>query len=319
MLLNTILIILGLLILVVGAEILVKGSASLARKMKIPPLVIGLTIVAFGTSAPEMTVNIFSAVQGASDLALGNVIGSSISNILLILGVAAIINPIQAQKSTVHKEIPFSLLAIIVLLILGNDMRLNGASNDILSLSDSLILLCFFSIFLYYVLEMSLRKDQSEAEHVIIYGIAKSGSMIIFGLVFLIGGGKLLVDQSVVLARSAGISEALIGLTIVAVGTSLPELATSVVAAFRRESDIAIGNVVGSNIFNIFWILGVTGLFSPLPFNSYTDVDLGMAMFATVVLFVTFYTGEKHVLRRPQGFLLLCLYAIYIVYLINRG
>ncbi|MFA7169664.1 MAG: calcium/sodium antiporter [Candidatus Paceibacterota bacterium] len=321
MLVNVILLLVGLVVLVVGAEILVRGSASLAKKMKIPPLVIGLTIVAFGTSAPEMTVNVFSAFRGASDIALGNIIGSNIANILLILGIASIINPLKAQRSTVHKELPFSLLAVFVLLVLGNDVRLGNAPINALSFSDGIILISFFSIFLYYIFEMTRKKEKEdgESEEIKLYSTSLSALMIVIGIVFLVVGGKVLVDQAVTLAHLAGVSESLIGLTIVAIGTSFPELATSVVAAFRHQDDIAIGNVVGSNIFNIFWILGLTSVISPIPFNPEIDADLIMTMISTVILFLTFYVGKRHILERGQGFFLVFLYITYIIYLVSRG
>lgn len=324
MLLNLILLIIGLAVLIAGAEILIRGSASLAKKMNIPPLVIGLTIVAFGTSAPEMTVNVFSALRGASDIALGNIIGSNIANILLILGVASIINPLRAQRSTVHKELPFSLLAVAVLLILGNDVRLGNAPVNQLSLSDGLILLSFFSIFLYYVFEMTRRKSKDdengeEGEEIKIYPVWISVAMVVGGLIFLVGGGRILVDEAVILARLIGASEALIGLTIVAIGTSFPELATSIIAAYRHQDDIAIGNVVGSNIFNIFWILGLTSVISPIPFNPQIDADLLMVMLSTVILFLTFYVGKRHILEKKQGAFLILIYIAYMFFLFYRG
>ena len=321
MVLELILIIIGLAILVAGAEGLVRGSASLAARFRIPPLVIGLTIVSFGTSAPELTVNIVSALNGSPDLAIGNVVGSNIANILLILGICALIVPLTVKSSTVWKEIPLALLGVSLLYIMGNDQMFDGVAFNAITRTDGLVLMSLMAIFMYYIVgmakaERTAKKDEEDIQQ---YGGGKSILLIVAGLVGLVVGGKLLVDSAVSIAKGLGVSESLIGLTIVGVGTSLPELATSVVAALRKHADIAIGNIVGSNIFNIFWILGLTGTILQLPFNPATSIDVLVAVGATALLFGFMFVGKKHRLTRAEGVAFLSLYVIYLVYLVGRG
>ncbi|MBI2039359.1 MAG: calcium/sodium antiporter [Candidatus Niyogibacteria bacterium] len=310
----------GLAILIFGAELLVRGAASLARAWGVAPLVIGLTIVAFGTSAPELVVNIVSALRGASDIVIGNILGSNIFNILLILGIASLIWPLRVKESTVWKEIPFALLAMLILAVAVNDRVLDGASANVLSRSDALGLLGMLAIFLYYAFAIAkIGKDGEAEEEIKEYSLGVSAAFTAAGLLFLFFGGKLFVDQAVTLARLAGLSEALIGLTIVAAGTSLPELATSAVAAYRKHADIAVGNIVGSNIFNVFSILGITGLIAPVSFNAVLNVDVVVATAATILLFVVMFIGKRHVLERWQGGAMLALFLIYMVYVVARG
>lgn len=314
------LLITGLAILIFGGEVLVRGSASAAKKLGVRPLVIGLTVVAFGTSVPELVVNIFSAVRGTADIAVGNVIGSNIANILLILGICAMIRTLKVSSSTVWKEIPFALLAVILVLVLGNDALLDSKlfDIDILSRTDGFALMAFFFIFLYYSFSFS-KNEKTSGENVKEYNWIKSILYVLAGFGGLILGGKFLVDNAIVLARLAGLSEALIGLTIVAVGTSLPELATSVIAVRHGHDDIAIGNVIGSNIFNIFWILGLTSTMLPLPFNVVVNFDVGISILATLLLFIFMFVHHRHKLDRWQGLLMFLLYVGYIAYLIYRG
>ncbi|MDD4352395.1 MAG: calcium/sodium antiporter [Candidatus Gracilibacteria bacterium] len=311
------LLIIGLVVLILGAEALVRGSASLASKMGISPLVIGLTVVAFGTSAPELIVNMFSALKGSADIAIGNVIGSNIANILLILGISAIIVPLTVKGSTVWKEIPFALLAVIMVFIMGNDAIFDGASFNAITRTDGLSLISFFAIFMIYI--FGIAKTSGESEKIKTYSYPISITFTFIGLVLLFVGGKVLVDNAVILAKLAGMSEALIGLTIVAVGTSLPELATCVVAALRGHNDIAIGNVVGSNIFNVFWVLGLTATMLQLPFNPDASLDVLVAVIAAFLLFMAMFTGKKHRIDRWQGVLFVIMYMVYIAYLLKRG
>lgn len=314
------LLIIGLGILILGGESLVRGAASVARKLGIKPLVIGLTVVAFGTSAPELVVNIFSAIRGASDIAIGNVIGSNIANILLVLGICGMIRVLKVSSSTVWKEIPLALLAAVLVFVLGNDALLDGKLFDvnILSRVDGLAFMAFFLIFLYYTCGIS-KTDSSGSEEVKKYGWLKSVLYTCAGLILLVLGGKLLVDNAIILARLAGLSEALIGLTIVAVGTSLPELATSVIAVMHKHDDIAVGNIIGSNIFNVFWILGLTSTILPLPFNSAVNFDLLVNAAATALLFLFMFIHHRHKLNRWQGMLMFLLYFSYLAYLVYRG
>jgi cation:H+ antiporter len=323
MIIQLLLIIVGLVILVAGAEGLVRGAASLAAKLKISALVIGLTIVSFGTSAPELTVNIASALNGSSDIAIGNIIGSNISNILLILGICAVIRPLRVSSSTVWKEIPLALLAVVLVLVMGNDLLIDGVAFNSITRTDGIVLLSLFAIFMYYIFGISKTEKPKIAEEsgddIKQYGTLLSIGFIIIGMAGLIIGGKLLVGAAVALATVAGLSESLIGLTIVGVGTSLPELATSVMATIKKQQDIAIGNVVGSNIFNVFWILGLTAVLLQLPFNSVVNVDALVACGATVLLFIFMFLGKKHILNRVEGIFFILLYVGYIGYLVQRG
>jgi cation:H+ antiporter len=313
-----ILLIIGLAILLGGAEGMVRGSASIARRFDIPPLVIGLTIVAFGTSTPELLVNIYSAFNGSADLAVGNIIGSNIVNILLILGLSAAIAPLSVKRSTTWKEIPFALLGVLLVFVMGNDARFDSASFNGLTRTDGIAFLGFFAIFLYYIVELA-KGESNNDDDIPTYSSFLSTALMTFGIAGLFWGGQLFVDNAVILARLAGLSESLIGLTVVAIGTSLPELATSVVASVRGHNDIAIGNVVGSNIFNIFWVLGLTSTILPLSFNISANIDLIVAIGATSLLFLTMFIGKKHKLERWQGVLFILLYITYLSYLIVRG
>ncbi|KKW42842.1 MAG: Na+/Ca+ antiporter, CaCA family [Candidatus Magasanikbacteria bacterium GW2011_GWA2_56_11] len=312
------LILIGLGILIAGGDALVRGAASLAKRLGVAPIVIGLTIVAFGTSAPELIVNIFSAIRGTTDIAIGNVVGSNIANILLILGVSAVIFPLRVGKGTVWKEIPLALLSAIMVLVLANDARLDGLDTSALTRTDGLALIAFFAIFIYYTFGVAKAENGGDSQ-VKTYSHAFSLLFIVGGLVALFFGGKLLVDNAIILARMAGLSELLIGTTIVAVGTSLPELVTSVIAALKRHDDIAIGNVVGSNIFNVFWILGLTSIMKPLPVLPSMNADILVNVVATLLLFSFMFIHTKHRLNRWQGVMFIGLYIAYTTAVIIRG
>jgi cation:H+ antiporter len=314
--LTYILFVVGFFILIKGADLLVDGSSSVARKLNISNIVIGLTIVAFGTSAPEFIVNFFASINGNTEIAIGNVLGSNIANILLILGIAAIIYPISAKKNTVLKEIPFSLLAALLVAITANDVLIDGGSNSVITRIDGLVFLGFFIIFLYYTFSITKSDNDINETPVKELSYFKSAAYILLGLTGLVFGGKWIVDGAVKIAESFNVSQSLIGLTVVAVGTSLPELATSAVAAYKKQTDIAIGNVVGSNIFNVFWILGASAIIRPLPFNMASNADLFVNILASIILFFAMYVGKKHVLERWQGIILLLFYISYITYLV---
>jgi cation:H+ antiporter len=319
-----VLFILGFVLLIKGADYLIDGSSSLAKKMGISPLIIGLTIVAFGTSMPEMVVNVISALKGNTDVALGNVIGSNIVNILLILGLTAAIVPLSVKFSTVWKEIPYSLLAAVVLLLLCNDVLIDRARESVLTRSDGIILLLFFAGFLYYVFKMafkSIKDNEAKPEE-----IGKTRSipicllMIAGGLTGLIFGGKWVVDGAIAIATKFGVSQFLISVTIVSLGTSLPELVTCIMAAYKKEYDISIGNVVGSNIFNIFFVLGTTVVIRPITLPPGLNADIGFLIIATLLLFKFMFLGRsKHVLDRWEGVFFLFLYILYLIYLVLRG
>ena len=320
MVFTSILFFVGFAALIKGAGLLVDGASSLARRLGVSALVIGLTIVAFGTSAPELIVNIFASIQGNTDIAIGNILGSNIANILLILGISAAIYPLAVKKGTVWKEIPLAFLAVIVLAFMANDVLIDRGASSALTRIDGLILLSFFIIFLYYVFGISKAEPSDTVEiKPRARSLLRSYLMIGGGLVGLVVGGKWIVDGATVIATSFGMSEALIGLTVVAVGTSLPELATSAVAAYKKDVDIAVGNIVGSNIFNIFWILGVSAIIHPLSFSQALMGDVLMTVVATFLLFATMFIGKRHILERWQGVSFIALYVAYIVYIVIRG
>jgi len=311
-----ILFLIGLVLLIKGADLLVDGASSIAKKLKISAIVIGLTIVAFGTSMPELIVNIFASLGGNTDIAIGNILGSNIANVLLILGISAIIYPLTTKKNTVWKEIPLSLLAAIVLGVMANDMLIDGAGFSGLTRIDGIILIAFFIIFLYYTFGIAKISGEAPDTEVTQYGYLKSALYIVGGLAGLALGGKWIVDGAVKIAELFEVSQSLIGLTIVAVGTSLPELVTSAIAAYKKQPDIAIGNIVGSNIFNIFWILGVSAIIRPLPFSANSMVDILMTVFASLILFVIMFVGKRHMVERWQGALMVVVYIGYIGFLI---
>ena len=307
------LLILGFGVLIKGADWLVDGGSALARKYKISELAIGLTIVAFGTSMPEFVVNTFAAYQSHADIAFGNIIGSNVFNLFAILGLAGLITPLIVQSSTVWKEIPLSFLAALLLFFLSNSII---SEKEVLSRFDGVILLIFFCLFLYYVFlqlkseNVPMEINQTELSN------AKIWLFIFLGLAFLISGGRLVVVNSVKIAGDLGISQTIIGLTIVAIGTSLPELATSVVAAIKKNNDIAVGNIIGSNIFNIFFILGVSSLIRPLDYNNKFNYDLYLLGVGTLLLFMAMFSGKKKKLDRWEAGILLLIYIGYTIFLI---
>lgn len=311
------LLVVGLIILVLGADWLVKGASSVARGFRIPPLVIGLTIVAFGTSMPEFVVSVYSALSGAPDIAIGNVVGSNIMNVLLVLGISALIVPLAVKSSTIKWEIPLVLLSSAMVLVMGSDVLIDGGAANLLTRSDGAALLGFFVIYLFYLFAlMRGGKEEAEEQEGEVLPTAKAVGFVVIGLAALVLGGRLLVDNAVVLAQAIGLSEAVIGLTVIAVGTSLPELAASVVAALRKEADIAIGNVVGSNLFNVFWVLGASSLIAPLPASAGFMVDATVMLGATALLFFALFVGRRAHLDRWQGGFFILLYVLYVGYLL---
>ena len=310
----------GFAALIKGAALLVDGASSLARRLGVSALVIGLTIVAFGTSTPELFVNVFASVKGNTDIAIGNILGSNIANILLILGISAVIHPLAMKRGTVWKEIPFAFLAVIAVALMANDALIDKGSFSGLTRIDGLTLICFFIIFLYYTFGISkVEPSGAVGTEPRLRSLPRSCFMVAVGLIGLVLGGKWIVDGATVIASSLGASQALIGLTVVAVGTSLPELATSAVAAYKKDIDIAVGNIVGSNIFNVFWILGVSTVIRPLPFHPALIGDALVAVIATLLLFVCLFIGKRHILERWQGAGFIVFYVGYVAYLIVRG
>ena len=321
MILTIFLFLLGFGFLIKGAGLLVDGASSIAKRMGISTLVIGLTIVSFGTSAPELIVSIFANIQGKADIAIGNILGSNIANILLILGVSASIKPIFVKRSTIWKEIPFSLLAIIVMAFMANDKLIDGANYSSITRIDGLVLLGFLIIFLYYVLGIS-KADVDSADFVQLpdHSLLRSILYIVIGLAGLAFGGRWIVNGAVSIATGLGISEGFVALTIVAGGTSLPELATSVVAARKGNADIAVGNAIGSNILNIFFVLAISSIITPLSFSSNLIFDVLVVIFVTLLLFMfTFIGNNLNILKRWQGILFVCFYVGYIISLAIRA
>ena len=319
MIISILLLITGFAVLIKGADFLVNGASSIAKKNGISSIAIGLTVVAFGTSLPELIVSLFAALNGKSDASFGNVLGSNIFNLLFILGVAGIIYPLVVQKNTVKYEVPLSLLAAGLMFVLVNDNLILGAKENSLSRVDSVILMIFFAFFLYYIYRtMSNSSEIEEGEPIKIYRNVISIGFIILGIAFLVGGGKLVIDNAIEIAMHFGLSERFIGLTILAVGTSLPELATSAVAAYRRNTDIAIGNVVGSNIFNIFLILSVTGFVHPINYNPIMNMDIYILMGSTVLLMIFMFTLNTNKLDRWEAAIMLVLYLAYTLFLLGN-
>jgi len=318
--LQYLLFLLGFVLLIKGSDFLVDGASSIARRLNVSDLVIGLTVVAFGTSTPELFVNIVASIRGNTDIAIGNILGSNISNVLLILGISSVIYPLTVTKGTVWKEIPLSLLAAFILGILANDQWIDKGGFSVLTRIDGLVFLSFFIIFLYYSFSIAKRIEGMD-EHVParVYGLGMSLILMLIGLIALTLGGKWIVDGAVHMALGFGMSESMVGLTIVAVGTSLPELATSAMAAYKKNVEIAVGNVVGSNIFNIFFVLGMSSFVKPLPFQTKNNIDIGMVILASLLLFVYMFTGKKRSLDRWEGAIFIGLYVCYITFVIIRG
>lgn len=316
---NIFLIIAGFLLLIKGADYLVTGSSALARRLGLSGLLIGLTVVAFGTSMPELVVNIFAAIQGTGDIAIGNILGSNMANIALVLGISAMLHPMRVNSSTIWQEIPFSLLAVVLVYIMASDTLLDGGATDVIGRGDGLVLLSFSIIFLYYVFGLAkLSRSQEEVE----MERMKQRKVVLFiagGIGMLVIGGKFVIDGAVGIAETMGMSEKLIGITIVALGTSLPELATSIVAALKKQIDIAVGNIVGSNILNIFWVLGISAVISPLAISPSAVIDILVTILITALLFVFLFWGKRHELERWQGIGFLIIYISYMGYSFFQG
>lgn len=315
--------IIGLALILFGANFLVDGSSSIARKFGISEFVVGLTIVGIGTSTPEMVVSFISAFEGNSDIAVGNIVGSNLANVFLILGLVAIVTPIPLTKSNIRQDIPFALLASILLFVLGFDSIFFKSSENVLSRLDGGIFLLLFAAFMYFSFKSSNNQDtteaceESESENkqmkiwlAIVY--------IIAGLAGLIFGGRLFVNAGSAIASGFGVSDAFIGITIMAIGTSLPELGASMVAAIKKKSQMALGNIIGSNISNIFLILGGSALISPLSLKNITVVDISLVIFSSIALFLCSVLFKKKVIDRWEGIIFVLIYVAYISWLVYQ-
>lgn len=313
-----ILLIIGFLLLIKGADTFVVGSSSIAKIFNVPTLIIGLTIVAFGTSAPEAAVSITAALKGNNDMAIANVVGSNIFNILAVVGIAAFINPIKVQKSTIIKEFPFAILASVVLLILAHDIKFQGYNENLLTRADGLMLLSLFGIFMYYLIEMALtsKEDMNVDQAKDNISMGKSILMSALGIIGILIGGQLVVNSASSIAIAWGMSENLVGLTIVAVGTSLPEFVTSIIAARKGESDIAIGNVVGSNLFNILFVLGISATISNISVHPIVFIDMIIMIIVTILAYALAATRKS--INKFEGAILAMLYIVYTIFIIIR-
>jgi len=310
----------GFVFLIKGADLLVKGATSIGKKFRLSNLIIGLTIVSFGTSLPELLVNIVASFHGSSELAIGNVFGSNIANILLILGVTAIICPLPITRNTYFSEIPFSLVATLLVGFLANANLFQDSIDFYISSFDGFILLFYFALFIGYIYIVSKQRHSGhEVESYQEDTWAKSIGFISIGIVGLYFGGNWVVDGAVLLARHFQMSETFIGLTVIAIGTSLPELVTSIVAASQKNTDIAVGNAIGSNIFNLLWILGLSAVIKPLPFFVASNTDIFMIIFASSLLIMAVVIGRRPIISRWEGMFFVLSYVLYVGFLINRG
>jgi cation:H+ antiporter len=308
----------GLIVLVKGADLLVSGASSIAGRLGISTLVIGLTVVSFGTSLPEMLVTLVSGLRHNSDLAIANVIGSNIANVLLVLGIAAIIRPLPVKNSTVVSEIPFSLTAALLVGFLANAALFSSHPTLSISRLDGGILLFFFALFILYVYKISRESADSSGDNPRIMTAARSALSIVLGVIGLYLGGGWVVDGAVGIALDLNVDDALIGLTIVAIGTSSPEIVASAVAAYRNQTDIAVGNVVGSNIFNLLWVLGFTSSLVELPFEVVNNTDLVMVICSSALIILALVASRNNSILRSHGVVFIALYAGYLFYVINR-
>ena len=308
----------GFYILIKGADAFVDGASSIARRFNIPPIIIGLTIVAFGTSAPEAAVSVTAALSGKNDIAIGNVVGSNIFNLLLVIGVSSFLLPIKVKRNTMLKEFPFALLASIVLIILSHDVKFQDYPFNSLTRADGLVLLSLFGIFMYYLIELALTSndEMDVTEGNPSAPLSRAILMSLIGVICVVIGGQIVVDNATEIALNLGMSENLTGLTIVSIGTSLPELVTSISAAKKGESDIAIGNVIGSNLFNILFVLGLSSVIHPISVQSIVFIDMLIMLIVTLIVYL--FSLSKKTISKAEGSILTILYVLYMIYIIIR-
>lgn len=326
---NYILLLIGFALLVKGADYFVDGSSNIAKKLRIPSLIIGLTIVAFGTSAPEAAVSITASINGQNGMAIGNVIGSNIFNLLMVIGASGIIKPLLVEKSILSREFPFTLLISIILIILSSDILFFNSSINTINRIDGIILLILFIVFLYYLINSAMKnrkeslcdtETSADLDMSNIKSIEKSNTMIksilisVIGIAAIILGGNLVVDSASNIASSFGVNDQLIGLTIVSIGTSLPEFVTSIIAATKGESDLALGNVLGSNIFNILFVIGASALISPMTVDPKLIINGAIMILSTILVY--FYAYRKNDISKFESITLSLLYFGYMGYLI---
>lgn len=314
MLINMLLLVLGFVILIKGADWFVDGASAVAGNFKISKMLIGLTIVSFGTSAPEFAVSVKSIISGSGDIVLGNVVGSNIFNILLITGLSACIHTLTVKNNTVRKELPITMMMSALLVVLLSDNMFDKSLTNMFTRGDGLALILFFLVFIYYLISMMRNKTEDEVEENIMK-LPKAVFLTVVGIAGIVLGSNFVVDSASYIATALGVSERMIGITIIAMGTSLPELVTSVVATKKGEYDIAIGNVVGSNIFNIGVVIGIpVALFGTIPNVTYNLVDLVMMLVSAVLLFIFSYNDNK--IKRNEGIIFLIMFVAYYSYVV---
>lgn len=315
MLLDIILLVVGAAVILWGADKLTDASSSLARRLNVSDMVIGLTVVAMGSSLPEFSVSLFSSIQGSGGMSAGNIVGSNLFNILFILGAVALVAPLKISKATVWKDIPLTILSSVVLFLLAKDTMLWGAESDVLNIVDGIIMICFFLVFLSYTYSLAKHKPSTvECGDVQEMTLPHTIFWLLVGFACLIGGGDLLVESGTALARQLGVSETVIGLTILAGGTSLPEFAASLIAAHKGSHGMAVGNVVGSCIFNIFFVLGVCSSINPMNVSDVSDIQLYTLIGSSLLLWL--FCSTRRSLSRLEGLVMCIAYAAFIVYLI---
>lgn len=317
-----ILMLVGLILLLIGANYLTEGSSAIAKRFGISEFVIGLTIVGIGTSTPELVVSLISTINGTTDIAIGNILGSNLFNIMMILGITALIRPIRIEKNTLSRDIPFSLLAAVVLAVCGLDIWING-TNGVISRSEGILMLCFFIVFMVYSFMTAKRDDEPDVQEPQEVGTKKRAIwidivMIIGGLAGLIFGGDLFLEYAVIFARDLGLSEAVIAVTLMAGGTSMPELITCAIAAAKNKGQLALGNVIGSNVSNIFLILGTCATAAPLQLGNILPLDLIILTAASLLIAVTAFTFRRNEIDRSEGAIFVLLYIGYVVSLLMR-
>ena len=315
---DTLLLLGGLALLIKGADLLVSGASSIAGRLGISSLVIGLTVVSFGTSMPEMLVTLVSGLRQNSDLAIANVIGSNVANVLLVLGIAAVIRPLPVKDSTVVSEIPFSLTAALLVGFLANAALFSNHTELSISRLDGGILLFFFTLFILYVYKISRDSEHLSSDNPSSLSASRSALYIVLSMVALYLGGGWVVDGAVGIAQLMNVDDALIGLTIVAIGTSSPEIVASAMAAYRNQTDMAIGNVVGSNIFNLLWVLGLTASLVELPFEVVNNTDLIMVICSSALILFALAASRNNSILRSHGVVFIALYAGYLFYVTTR-
>lgn len=315
--------ILGLVLILAGANMLTDGASVIARRMGISDLVVGLTVVAFGTSAPELAISVLAAADGMAPLAVGNIVGSNIFNVCVIIGVTALVRPIIMERSVLTMEIPMMMLTSVLLLILGNSGWLDGTGTNVVTRVNGILLLIFFLLFMRYTFASARHHDADvpeadEAQKEKSMPVWRAVLYVLLGLTALVWGGDKFVDGASGIAGALGVSEAVIGLTIVAAGTSLPELATSVVAALKGKPALAVGNVIGSNIFNVLMVMGLSATITPLPFGSIGNLDLLTLLGGSVLFYVFGWFIRERTITRIEGAILLATYIAYTAVLLSR-